>query len=79
MKNYLLKGGVTGFVVTLVALIIVELLTVCQGNGCNTGFWTRLPDRAFLADFLMINMAFLIGGIILGVILGYIISKIKSK
>lgn len=75
MKKYLQRGGIVGLAVTAVVLAIVELSTVCSGLCSGS----RLPEKAFLADALMIYGLFLLVGTVVGIFLGWVVAKFKSN
>lgn len=71
MKKYLLKGGIVGLAVTVVALVITELLTTCSG------YCPKLST--FLPDIIWIYGSIISGGVLLGILLGFIFAKIKKQ
>ena len=70
-KKYLLKGGIVGFIVTIIVLVVIEVATTCV--GICPKFSSLLPDIA------VIYGAFILGGTILGIILGWIMAKIRNN
>jgi len=71
MKKYLLRGGLVGLIVTITALVVVELAITCNG------YCPKLS--AFLPNIIWIYGSIILGGVLLGILLGFIFAKIKKN
>jgi len=70
-KRYWLRGGVMGLIISVIALIIIEVATKC------VGICPRFS--AFLPEIIFIYGVFIIGGILLGILIGWLYGKIKNR